>query len=157
MIRDVVVWSVKRKKYLLSFCLLALVLGCSSRDRSKLAMIDPNVAMSREAFRENMLHKEILEDQKKKKEVIQEKQHEFLPIIASPGGSAIGAKLISLSITSDVDVKEVIRALANRAGIDIVLDDKITAQINLNVTNRSLEEVIDLIAEAASLQYKIKN
>ena len=151
------VWSVKGEKYLLSFCLLALVFGCSSRDRAKLAMIDPNVAMSREAFRENMLHKGVLEDQKKKKEAIQEEQHEFLPIIASPGGSSIGAKLISLSITSDVDVKEVIRALANQAGIDIVLDDKITAQVNLNVTNRSLEEVIDLIAEAASLQYKIKN
>jgi len=78
------------------------------------------------------------------------------PIIAEPLKPSLKKdKLVTLSISNDVDVKDVLIELARLAEIDIEIDPGVKGGIILKVTDKPLTEVIDRVSELASLRYSI--
>lgn len=66
-------------------------------------------------------------------------------------------KTISLSITEDIEIKDVLIELARLAELEIAIDPKIEGGIILKVKDRSINEVIGMIAKQASLRYTVNN
>ena len=76
------------------------------------------------------------------------------PIIAEPLKPSLKKdKLVTLSISNDVDVKDVLIELARLAEIDIEIDPGVKGGIILKVTDKPLTEV--RVSELASLRYSI--
>ncbi len=66
-------------------------------------------------------------------------------------------KLISLSVTQDVPLKDVLLELGRLADIEMEVDASITGGIILRVKNRPFDDVIRRIAELGSLRYTFEN
>ncbi|MFT6105976.1 MAG: general secretion pathway protein D [Rickettsiales bacterium] len=64
-------------------------------------------------------------------------------------------KLISLSVTQDVPLKDVLIELAKSANIDIDLDPSISGGVIVNAKNRPLTEILDRICEMGDLRYTL--
>lgn len=65
-------------------------------------------------------------------------------------------KLVTLSVTENVPVKEVLIELARRAEIDIEIDPGITGGVIIIANEKPLSDVIGRIARQAGLRYEIK-
>jgi general secretion pathway protein D len=82
---------------------------------------------------------------------------EFSPVIWSPDPPEIKDDVrVSLSVSEDVDVKDVLIELARLAELELALDTQISNRIILSVQNRPLNEVLDTVAELAGLRYVVK-
>jgi MSHA biogenesis protein MshL len=79
-------------------------------------------------------------------------------IIAAPPRPKIGeTQLVSLAVTDDVPLKDVLLELARLAKVDIDVDAGITGGVSLRATDRPFNEVIERIANMAGLRYNMKN
>lgn len=64
-----------------------------------------------------------------------------------------GKKIVSIAVTEDVPLKDVLLELGRSADIDVEVDQKITGGVNFRAKDRSLQEVIKVISEIAGLRY----
>jgi len=79
-------------------------------------------------------------------------------IIAAPPRPKIGeTQLVSLAVTDDVPLKDVLLELARLAKVDIDVDAGITGGVSLRATDRPFNEVIERISNMAGLRYSMKN
>lgn len=79
-------------------------------------------------------------------------------IIAAPPQPKIGeTQLVSLAVTDDVPLKDVLLELARLAKVDIDVDAGISGGVSLRATDRPFNEVIERIANMAGLRYSMKN
>ncbi len=79
-------------------------------------------------------------------------------ILAAPSKPKIGeTQLVSLAVTDDVPLKDVLLEVARLAKIDIDVDAGITGGVSLRATDRPFNEVIDRISDMAGLRYSMKN
>ncbi len=79
-------------------------------------------------------------------------------ILAAPPKPKIGeTQLVSLAVTDDVPLKDVLIEVARLAKVDIDVDASITGGVSLRATDRPFNEVIDRIADMAGLRYSMKN
>ena len=82
----------------------------------------------------------------------------FLPILSLPEEPKIrNDKIVSMTITEDIDIKDVIIELSRLADIDIEIDPKISGGIILNVQDKPLSEVIERISNLGQLRYSVNN
>ncbi len=83
---------------------------------------------------------------------------DIAPILAAPQPPKIGhAKLVSLTVTDDVPLKDVLIELARLADIDIELDAGIEGGVSFRAKERPFNEVIERIADLAGLRYTMRN
>ncbi len=66
-------------------------------------------------------------------------------------------KLVSLMVTEDVPLKDVLIELSRRADVDVEIDPKIQGGIIFRAKERPFSEVIDRIANLAGLRYRVEN
>lgn len=66
-------------------------------------------------------------------------------------------KLVTISVTEDVPLKDVVMELARRADVDVEIDPGIQGGIIFRAKDKPFSEVIERIAELAGLRYSIKN
>lgn len=79
-------------------------------------------------------------------------------ILAAPPKPRIGeTQLVSLAVTDDVPLKDVLIELARLAKVDIDVDASITGGVALRATDRPFNEVIERISDMAGLRYSMKN
>lgn len=79
-------------------------------------------------------------------------------IIAAPPKPKIGeTQLVSLAVTDDVPLKDVLIEVARLANVDIDVDSSITGGVSLRATDKPFNEVIERIANMAGLRYSMKN
>ncbi|MEQ1790458.1 MAG: hypothetical protein ABL857_08440, partial [Rickettsiales bacterium] len=79
-------------------------------------------------------------------------------IIAAPPRPKIGqTQLVSLAVTDDVPLKDVLIELARLANVDIDVDASIRGGVSLRANDKPFNEVIERIADMAGLRYNIKN
>ena len=79
-------------------------------------------------------------------------------LLIDPKAPMVGKdKLITLNVTEDVPLKEVLVELARRADIDIELDPNIHGGIIFRAKDKPFSEVIDRIAELTGLRYSVQN
>lgn len=79
-------------------------------------------------------------------------------IIASPKPPKIGTtKVVSVSVTDDVPLKDILIELARLADVDVEIDSSITGGITFRAKDRPFNEVIDRISAMAGLRYSMNN
>ncbi len=168
------------KKSFVAFCLTTLLTSCLSDHRAtntkspsernglertvdKLkkygdgSMIDSDVDLSRDEFENAMYTRD-----GKGLETFSKSSAPEIPdisdILLTPQPPQIGEdKLVSLSVTEDVPLKDVLIELARLADIDAEVDPQITGGIILRVKDKPLNQVIDRIAYLAKLRYSLDN
>lgn len=81
---------------------------------------------------------------------------DLAPILASPPPPKIGqTKLVSITVTDDVPLKDVLIELARLADIDIEVDAGIAGGVSFRAKDRPFNEVIERLANLAGLRYKM--
>ncbi len=79
-------------------------------------------------------------------------------ILAAPRPPKIGeTQLVSIAVTDDVPLKDVLLELAKLADVDIELDAGITGGIEFIAKDKPFNEVIDRICSLTGLRYTMKN
>ena len=79
-------------------------------------------------------------------------------ILAAPRPPKIGeTQLVSIAVTDDVPLKDVLLELGKLADIDIELDANITGGIEFVAKDKPFNEVVERIADLAGLRYTMKN
>lgn len=82
----------------------------------------------------------------------------YSPVILAPEDpSLFSAKRVTLSITEDVPVKDVLMELARLSDLELALDTGIDDGIILKVKDRPIKDVIELIADQANLRYNVEH
>lgn len=90
--------------------------------------------------------------------VIEPKIPELAEILAAPPKPKIGeSQLVSLSVTDDVSLKDVLIEVARLAKVDIDVDASITGGVSMSAKNRPFNEVIERISDMAGLRYNMRN
>ncbi|MET0156072.1 MAG: hypothetical protein ABW189_08235 [Rickettsiales bacterium] len=83
---------------------------------------------------------------------------EIAPMLSAPTPPSFGTdKLVTLSVTEDVPVKDVLTQLASEADVDMEIDPGITGGVIFNVKNKPFSQVVDRIAKLAGLRYEYNN
>lgn len=83
---------------------------------------------------------------------------ELAEILAAPKPPKIGAtQLVSIAVSDDVPLKDVLIELARLADVDIEVDSGITGGVSFRAKDRPFNEVIERIADLAGLRYSVKN
>jgi general secretion pathway protein D len=157
--------DIKNKKQcfkLSGFSLMCcLLLSCSEANKGNDAdrlkdLIDPELGLTREQFKNHLLpNKGNDKGAKKSSEPEIPSASEILA--APPAPEALPDKLISLSVTEDVPLKEVLMELSRLADVDIEIDPSITGGIILRVKDRPFKEVIQRVVQLGGLRYSLKN
>lgn len=121
-------------------------------------VIDPDRGLTRNDF-ENLHNLETLtSDPAVTANVLEPPIPDLAEILAAPRPPKIAqTKLVSVAVTDDVPLKDVLIELARLADVDIEVDAGITGGIAFRAKDRPFNEVIERIADLAGLRYKVKN
>lgn len=118
--------------------------------------IDRKLDLSREDYRALGKRKE--EQQNAVAKDMEPAIPELSQVLATPRPPLIGeSKLISISVTEDVPLKDVLLELARLADVDLELDPQITGGIIFRAHERPFNQVIERISDLAGLRYTMKN
>lgn len=137
---------------------LLIETGCKGfpkdfHELSRLDVIDPTADLSRQDYRD-LLNPDYPKDQKKQD--LGAAIPEMTDIVAGNEPPRIrNDRLVSLSVTEDVPLKDVLLEIAKLADLDIEIDPKIQGGIILKVKDRPLGDVIEKISEIANLRFHI--
>jgi len=144
-------------RYFLLSLLTITTISCTPDHKVAKDVLDPDIGMSRKEFEDN-----IQPPPRKKLASAATKNEPPLPdlsqILVTPKPPAMAKnKLVSLTITEAVPLKEVLIELAREADLDIELDPNISGGIILKVKDKPLDQVVDRISQLAGLRYSYEN
>lgn len=148
-------------KFIYVLSCIALVASCDPLKPGGLLgpnpdMIDPSMKLDRDDYRN-------LTDIKAKTATAPESSVEppipdLAEILAAPKPPKLGeTKLVSIAVTDDVPLKDVLIELARLADVDIEVDASITGGISFRAKDRPFNEVIERVCDLAALRYTMKN
>ncbi|MEZ5692124.1 MAG: secretin N-terminal domain-containing protein [Rickettsiales bacterium] len=140
----------------------ALISSCNPWDSSSLDdldVIDRDASLNRSDFRDMRNIESFKKDEvANANNIVEPPIPDLAEILTAPPKPKIGeTKLVSLAVTDDVPLKDVLFELARLAKVDIDVDAGITGGVSLRATDRPFNEVIDRIADMAGLRYNMKN
>lgn len=129
---------------------------------AKMDAIDPTLGISRSDYKSMGHPKDDGSKPPESLEVTIDKGAPPIPqlaeILAAPRPPKIGeTQLVSIAVTDDVPLKDVLLELAKLADIDIELDAGISGGISFIAKEKPFNEVIERIASLAGLRYSMKN
>ncbi len=140
-------------------CLLALAACTEDGELEFKDPIDRKLDLTREDFR-NMANPGLLPhgDIEVTAKTLAPPVPEIAPILAAPKPPKIGhARLVTITVTDDVPLKDVLIELARLADIDIELDAGIKGGVAFRAKDRPFNEVIERLADLAGLRYTMRN
>lgn len=152
----------KLRWLVLAGLLCAVLTGCTPEDRQELldpskANVDPTLKRTRTDY-ENMTNPDYEANTKFKAKETGPPIPDIAEILAAPRPPKIGEmQLVSLSVTDDVPLKDVLIELARLADVDIEIDAGIQGGVSFRAKERPFNEVIERIADLAGLRYSMKN
>ena len=83
---------------------------------------------------------------------------DIAPILSTPKPPILGeTKLVSISVTDDVPLKDVILELARLANVDVEVDANIRGGVAFRATQKPFNEVIERLADFAGLRYNMND
>ncbi len=143
---------------------LGLLTGCADfNDFGKAGQLDPidrKLGLTRKDYR-SLDQSPVSQDGKRETGALQVKEPpvpDLAPILAAPRPPKItNTKLVSVTVTDDVPLKDVLIELARLADVDIELDAGIQGGISFRAKERPFNEVVARIADLAGLRYSMKN
>ena len=128
-------------------------------DFSHLDAIDPHLNLTRDDY----LHMSATKSSKKEDPKLSiEKGAPPIPkiadILAAPRPPKIGeSQIVSIAVTEDVPLKDVLIELSKLADIDIELDAGISGGINFVAKDKPFNEVVERISSMTGLRYSMKD
>ena len=130
-----------------------------AKEEEKKSVIDDYTGLSRGEYKNALLPKREVDpfpfDTRKPRV---DDAPEVAPMLSAPTPPSFGTdKLVTLSVTEDVPVKEVLTELAAEAEVDMEIDPGIQGGIIFNVKNKPFSRVIDRISKLAGLRYEYDN
>lgn len=147
------------QRFLMLFVASLLVLataGCALQEKklSELDYLDRD-----KKFRYKDYEKRVLGDPKKN---VSENKTPHIPnfsnILSAPVPPSVGQdKLVTLSVTEDVPLKDVLIELSRLAEVDMEIDSGIKGGIILSVRDKPFDQVIRRVAHMGGLRYKIED
>ena len=144
-------------KFLIAICLLSL-LSCTAQNKKKLSTYDDNLKLSKKQIKESLTSPEVRNRHLPSNDLNNSTKLELSQILMAPTPPKMAAgKLISLSITEDVSVKDVLIEISRLANIEVQMDPNISGGIILVVRDRPLLEVVDKISNLANLRYTFED
>lgn len=164
---------IKSTKSTFCFCTLSVLFSCtniskSEMDRISNDIIDPNSGLTRDQFKNSLspLRKKEPDNTKKNNESTSGEYKsdpysepaipEISSILTTPTPSSVLTdKLISISVTEDIPLKDVLIELSRLADVDMEIDPGITGGIILRVTDKPFNEVIERVVDLGGLRYKV--
>jgi len=133
-------------------------------DAKKLAIIDADGNLTRDDFQKmrdvDSVKKTLAEPEitANLSNVIEPPIPDLAEILTAPPKPKIGeTQLVSLAVTDDVPLKDVLLEVARLAKVDIDVDSSITGGISMRATDKPFNEVIERICNMAGLRYKMEN
>lgn len=139
-----------------------LLFSCIEKRNDKpLDMIDPSAHLERKDY-ESLLPDAKKQQSKNSKEGRSSAKEPSIPettdILTAPKQPDAGPdKLVSISVTEDVPLKDVLIELSRLADVDMEIDPGITGGIIIKATNRPFNEVMKRVVELGGLRYENKN
>ncbi len=83
---------------------------------------------------------------------------ELYPVLVAPEPPPLSYNpRVSLAVTDDVPLKDVLFQLARQSGVDIEIDPRISGGVMLSIRNRPLLDVIDRVSRLAGLRYRAED
>lgn len=151
-----------RKIFLTVGACLLLNAGCGGGpfDESGRDTIDPQLGLSREDYRHINDPAQYTNPDNPDKQLnpAEPPVPELADILAAPQPPKIAAsKLVSVAVTDDVPLKDVLIELARLADVDIEVDAGITGGVSFRAKDRPFNEVVERIADLAGLRYKMRD
>ncbi len=118
-------------------------------------IIDPKIGMNRQEYYDEFHKQKIFEDKEDKPSL-------GLPdvsgLLMDPEAPILdNDKLVTLSVTEDIPLKDVLVELARRADIDIELDSGISGGVIFRAKDKPFSHVIDRVAALAKLRYRVED
>jgi MSHA type pilus biogenesis protein MshL len=143
---------------MLILILLYILSSCSKYDFRNAVDHDPKIMMSRDDFRNNLIDSEYRD-----KEVIKITDETFedlelikiLDEIDTP--ELDNGKLVSISVTEDVPLRDVLIELGRLSDMEMEIDPTISGGIILMVKDRPFFDIIKQISSLAKLRYSVNN
>jgi general secretion pathway protein D len=131
-------------------------------DAKKMAIIDADGSFTRDDFQKmrdvGALTKTPPEVKANLGNVVEPPIPDLAEILAAPPKPKIGeSQLVSLAVTDDVPLKDVLLEVARLAKVDIDVDSSITGGISMRATDKPFNEVIERICNMGGLRYKMQN
>lgn len=112
--------------------------------------IDRDLKLSREDYKENLLPK-----REEKKPEAEPAIPKISDILTAPRPPSFGTdKLVTLAVTEEVPIKDVLVELGRMADVDMELDPGISGGIIFRVKDRPFKEVIERVTELGGLRYR---
>lgn len=118
---------------------------------------DSDLKMSRQEFMDNLLPPPLAQQPAKPEKPAPAIPEISLLLAAPQPHDTRMDKLVSLSVTEDVPLKDVLLELARLADVDVELDANISGGVILRVKDRPFGEVMERIARLANLRYSFNN
>lgn len=82
----------------------------------------------------------------------------FSPVVLAPDAPEVqGKKRVTMTVTENIELKDVLLEIARLAELELALDPNIKGGVILSVNNRPINEVLDMISEMADLRYTTDN
>lgn len=159
------------KKYLIPFVITALLVSCTDQQLEESERkilrdpIDRELDMTRweakDAIRPSSVEKAKMRQEEealiKSKTLSKTGELDFQPNVIAPLPPDVNnKKRVSLSVTEKIDVKDVLQELARLSELELALDPNISGGIILSVTNRPVNEVLQMVADLAELRYTVE-
>jgi len=124
-------------------------------------VIDPRLGLTREDYRgvnEVDTYSKRAGEADKNGNVMEPPIPDLAEILTAPRPPKIGeTQLVSVAVTDDVPLKDVLIELARLADVDIEVDAGVTGGIAFRAKDRPFNEVIARISDLAGLRYTMKN
>ncbi len=122
-------------------------------------IIDPRAGLTREDYRAiNELNSYDQKSDGKNGNVMEPPIPDMAEILALPRPPKIGeTKLVSVAVTDDVPLKDVLIELARLADVDVEVDAGVTGGVSFRAKDRPFNEVIARLADLGGLRYNMKN
>lgn len=158
-----------KRSLLVAIALFPAISGCAgiapkAYDVKNYPISDPVMGLTREAYRNLPLVDEKKEstgdtvDVKITKSAIEPPIPDLAPILAAPPVPKLGqTKLVTIAVTDDVPLKDVLLELSRLADVDMEIDAGIQGGVTFRATQRPFNEVIERLSEFAGLRYSMKN
>jgi general secretion pathway protein D len=140
-----------------AFALLASCAGLySNYSTDKIDPLDRPANLDRKDFVENLLpHRDEKPEDSEASKLATPKLSD---VLLTPKRPKIGVnKTVTLSITEEVQLKDVFVELARLADIDIEVDSQIRGGIIFKAKNKPFDEVVQRICDLAGLRYSVNN
>ena len=120
-------------------------------------LFDKEIDVTRDEFR-NTIRPHISKIDRETKQDFEPDIPEFAPVILAPEPASIKReKRVTLSITEEIDIKDVMLELARLADLELALDPNISGGIILSVNERPVTKVIEMVSDLAGLRHEVED